>query len=677
MRFERGFRFRAIPALTAGIALLFLIEGCQPKRPPEEPAPAVPEAEAVFEQAQQYDRLGAFDRAFDAYEAFVREQPHGEKTRQALYRMARIRYGDRLFAEALSLLERIAREYPEHPDAPRIELEILSTLYHMGNHASCRTRGNAWLRTHSGHPLEGEVRFLLGRNEQEAGEPVEAFSQWMRAADLFAEDADALKRLDQAVTDLIQSASLDQLQEMSDIPTAHPYLPLILLRTAHLHVDREELAEAQEAAFALLDATSDPDRVIEARRILARIDEKLSVTKGRIGCLLPMSGPFRIYGEETLNGIQMAAAPWLDESSGPEIELLIRDTRGDADVTAAAVEELARESRVMAIIGPLSSKAAQAAAAKAQELGVPIITMTQKEDLPRIGDMVYRNFLTPSMQVEALLDRAVHILGLHRFGILYPDNPYGHHFMNLFWDGLEALGCEVTAVESYAPDKTDFADEVQRMLGLYYPRPASVVRMLEERKAAMGMGEEEEKADTEDEPEPILDFDAVFIPDNSERVALIAPQFPFHKVLNIRFLGTSLWQSQALIELAGDYVQGAILPSGFFSELDTEPVQSFVMGYEASFGQAPGLLAAVGYDTMRFLRETLSDPLILTRNDIRRAIYEFDGLEGATGRIRFDRYGELEKPPRILTVKGNRFVPFDDSQAASGATVQFTDGPLR
>jgi len=672
MRLKRGFRFGAIPAFTAGVALLFLIEGCQPKRPPQEPAAAAPEVDAAFEQAQQYDRLGAFDRAFDAYETFVRDQPYGEKTRQALYRMARIRYGDRQFAEALSLLKRIAREYPEHPDAPRIELEILTTLYRMGDHASCRTRGTDWLRTHSGHPLEGEVRFLLGRNEQEAGEPLEALSQWIRAADLLGKDADALERLDQAVADLIQSASLDQLQEMSNVPMPHPYFPDILLRIARLHLDREELSEAQETAFALLEATSDPERVLKARHILAAVDEKLSVYKGRVGCLLPMSGPFGIYGEETLNGIQLAAAPWLNDGTGPEIELLIRDTRGDADVTAAAVEELARESRVMAIIGPLSSKAAQAAAAKAQELGVPIITMTQKEDLPHAGDMVYRNFLTPSMQVETLLDRAVHLLGFHRFGILYPDNPYGRHFMNLFWDGLEALGCEVTAVESYAPDKTDFADEVQRMIGLYYPRPASVVRMLEERKAQIGLPEEDE-----DEPEPIVDFDAVFIPDNSERVALIAPQFPFHKVLNIRFLGTSLWQSPALIELAGDYVQGALLPSGFFSEIDTEPVQSFVMGYEASFGQAPGLLAAVGYDTMRFLRETLSDPLILTRNDLRRAIYEFDGLEGATGMIRFDRHGELEKPPRILTVKGTRFVPFDDSQAVSGATVQPTDGSLR
>ena len=654
---------------------MFLIGGCQPKRPPQEPAAAAPAAESLFEQAQQYDRLGEFDRALDAYEAYVREQPRGEKTRQALHRMARIRYGDRRFEEALSLLERIAREYPDHPGAPRIGLEILTTLYRLGDHASCRTRGNAWLEAHPGHPLEGEVRFLLGRNEKEAGEPVKALSQWTAAADLLAEDSEALERVDQAVSELIQSVSLETLREMSEVSAARAYLPDILLRIARLHLDREELAEAQKAAFDLLETTSDPERELEARRVLATVDEELSVHKGRIGCLLPMSGPFRIYGEEALNGIQMAMASWFGESPGTETELLIRDTRGDADVAAAAVEELALEHRVMALIGPLSSKAARAAADKAQELGVPIITMAQKEDLPRIGDMVYRNFLTPSMQVEAVLDRAVHSLGFRRFGILYPDNPYGRHFMNLFWDGLEARDCEVTAVESYAPDKTDYAEEVQRMVGLYYPRPASVARMLEERKARLGLTEDE-KSEDDDEPEPIVDFDAVFIPDNSERVALIAPQFPFHRVLGIRFLGTSLWQSEALIELAGDYVQGALLPSGFFAEVETEPVQSFVMEYEASFGQAPGLLAAVGYDTMRFLREILNNPRVLTRKDLQRAIYEFDGLEGATGRIRFERDGELKKPPRILTVKGSRFVPFEATAAAPGETGQPKARPL-
>lgn len=660
IRFALGLRLWAIPALAAGVALLFLIEGCQPKRPLKGPDAGTPAAEGAFEQARQYDRLGEFERAFDAYESYVNEQPHGEKTRQALHRMARIRYGDRRFAEALSLLERIARDYPEHPDKPQIGLEILTTLYRLGDHASCRTRGEAWLKAHSGHSLEGEVRFLLGRNEKEAGNPIEALSQWMRAADLFAEDAEALERLDQAVSGLIRSASIDDLLAMSEQRMAHPYLPDILFRIARLHADRAEFAEAQEAAFALLEATSDPDWVLEARRILARVDEEISVCTRRIGCLLPISGPFRIYGEETLNGIQMAAAPWLGEDSDSEIELLIRDTRGDADAAAAAVEELVRENRVMALIGPLSSKAAQAAAVKAQELGVPIITMTQKEDLPRVGEMVFRNFLTPSMQVKAVLDQAVHTLGFRRFGILFPDNPYGRHFMNLFWDGLDALDCEVTAVESYAPGKTDFAHEVRRMVGLYYPRPPSVVRMLEERKAQSDLPEEEED---QDELEPIVDFDAVFIPDNSERVALIAPQFPFHRILGVRFIGTSMWQSEALIELAGNYVQGALLPTGFFPEFETEPVQSFVMRYEASFEQAPGLLAAVGYDTVRFLKELLNNPRILTRNDLQKAIYACDGLEGATGRIRFDRHGEVEKPLPILTVKGTRFVPFHDITA--------------
>jgi len=77
------------------------------------------------------------------------------------------------------------------------------------------------------------------------------------------------------------------------------------------------------------------------------------------------------------------------------------------------------------------------------------------------GEMVFRNFLTPSQEVEGLLDVAMGQMDLKRFGILYPDNAYGRYCMNLFWDRLNDMGGTVTAVESYGVDDTDFADQIK------------------------------------------------------------------------------------------------------------------------------------------------------------------------------------------------------------------------
>ncbi len=650
---------RAVPALVAGMALLLLWGGCQPKRPPEAPE-TEPLAEDTFQQARELERSGALEQAYQAYEALARAHPGEETARRSLRRMAGIRSEAGRHEEALDLLERIQREFPDHPGRARLDLDILRTLLRMEDHDTCRTRGAAWLKRHAGSPLAGEAHHLLGRCEAADGRDVQAFSHWMEAAPLLSDSPERLSALDAAVHGLIERASLEDLEAMAGQQRANPYLPDSLQRAARLHMEQGNLTRAREAAQELLAATSSPDRQLEARRLLARVDEELSVRRGRIGCLLPLSGPYAIYGQEALNGIQMGAAPWLSSPDEPEVELVIQDTAGDPQTAVRAVEALVNEDQVMAVIGPLSSKVAEAAAARAQALGVPIVTLAQKGSIPGIGDMVFRNFLTPDMEVEALADHAFHELRLSRFGILYPDNPYGRYFMNLFWDRVDELGGTVTAVESYAPDKTDYADEVRKMVGLYHPRPPSVVRMLEEMKAESGVTETED----DDEPEPIVDFDAVFIPDNSERVSLVVPQLPFHRVLGVQLLGTSLWQSEALIELAGDYVQRGVLPSGFFRRNEAEPVGSFVSRYERSFGKAPDILAANGYDTIRYLRKLLADRTVLTREDLRRALYMSDAMAGVTGTIGFDAGGEVSKRPILLMVKGNRFVPVDRESPA-------------
>jgi ABC-type branched-subunit amino acid transport system substrate-binding protein len=638
------------------MALLLFTAGCQPKRPPEGPPPeAEVTAETGLEQALQYERLGELERAFEAYAEFIRDNPRDGKAPRVLHRMAGIRYGDRRFEEALSLYERIQRDYPAYPDRARVGAEMLTTLYRMEDLDACRSRGEAWLSEHPGHPLSGDVLFLLGRCEADAERPVRAFERWMEAARPLADDPGELRSLDTAVRGLIEAASLPQLEAMAEQREANPYLPDILHRISVLHEEEGRLDEARQAALDLLDVTSSPEWQLEARKVLARIDEELSVSRGRIGCLLPLSGPYAIYGRETLNGIQMGAANWLSGPGEPEIELIIRDTAGEEGKAVEEVEDLVRRERVMALIGPLSSKVAEAAATRAQELEVPIITLAQKESIPQIGDSVFRNFLTPAMEVEALADHAFYDQGVRRFGILYPDNPYGRYFMNLFWDRVEELGGTVTAVEAYPPEKTDFADEVKKMVGLHYPRPPSVVRMLERQRAASGATE------PPDEPEPIVDFEAVFIPDNSERVALVVPQLPFHRVLDVQLLGTSLWQSEALIELAGDYVQQAVLTSGFFPAGEAEPTASFVQQYRSAFGKEPGLLAAIGYDTVRYLKRVLENARVTTRNELRRALSESDGLPGVTGEIRFDAGGEVMKRPLLLTVKRDRFVPVDEA----------------
>ena len=96
---------------------------------------------------------------------------------------------------------------------------------------------------------------------------------------------------------------------------------------------------------------------------------------GTIGVVLPLSGPFARYGEETLQGIELAAGIFggpASAQSGPGVKLLIRDTAGRPELAAEAVRALAANSSVSAIIGPMLSGESEAAAAAAEAAGVPL-----------------------------------------------------------------------------------------------------------------------------------------------------------------------------------------------------------------------------------------------------------------------------------------------------------------
>jgi branched-chain amino acid transport system substrate-binding protein len=384
-----------------------------------------------------------------------------------------------------------------------------------------------------------------------------------------------------------------------------------------------------------------------AKEMLEKIDGILQVKPNIIGCLLPLSGPFAIYGQEVLHGVELGLDIFRETDEHlSSLELVIRDTEGNPDKAREAVRELAEQEKALVIIGPLISRVAEEAVERAQDLNIPIITLSQSEAVTGKGNMVFQNCLTPEDQVRSLTNKVIAEMGLKRFAILYPDNGYGTYFMNKFWDKVEFLGAEVTAVEAYDPKETDFAVPIKKMVGLYYPRPKPET-------------EEKTEEEPEEKPEPIVDFDAIFVPDSYERGGLVVSQLPFYDVVNVTILGTDLWNSPKLIEVAGRYVHGAIFPSGFFPGSRFRGVSSFVEQYKVNFQDKPGFLAAIGYDTIRMLKDLMREEgaNIKTRADLRTALTSIQGFEGVTGPMVFNSERRAERNPLLLTVSGRHFLP--------------------
>jgi branched-chain amino acid transport system substrate-binding protein len=636
---------QAVFALMAGTA--FFLAACQPKTTP---SVAVEEGRPdLLTLAEGYVKQGELDKALEAYRGFLQDAPKSEKSALALKRTSELYLKLNQPAKALTVLETIAQEYPDIPWIAGVHYDIATILSRIGEHRRSAIEALSWLDRYPHHPLKRDVVLLLGEDFSALGDKVEAFHWWLTAKTLWAGEPDQAAGLDRRLNELISSSGPILLRQFARDAAGTSYAPKIYDRMAQIYFEQGESQPAEEAATSLIHSTKDDIWISKGKAFLERLEEERAVKQGVLGVLLPLSGPFSIYGKEVLKGIQLGMDPGGDPPGKPGLALLIRDTEGDPEAAVAALEDLANNQKVMAVIGPLSSAAAGAAARKAQETGVPIITLSQREGIVEEGDMVFRNLLTPAQEIEGLLDVAVKRMGLKRFGILYPDNAYGRYCMNTFWDRLEEMGGSVTAVESYGVDQTDFADQIRKMAGLDHSRPRSLKRNV----AILQKKEDGESAGQPEKLEPVIDFDAVFIPDAFQRVAMIAPQLVFHDVLGVQLLGTSAWQSSKLIEMAKDYIQGAVFCSGFAPNAGDPDVRAFVDAYRRNFDGDPDLLAANGYDTIRLLKQLFAEEPIRTRRDLADALRGSQGFIGVTGTITFDSRGEAEKKPILLKISGN------------------------
>src|SRR5262249_57777901 len=88
---------------------------------------------------------------------------------------------------------------------------------------------------------------------------------------------------------------------------------------------------------------------------------------------------------------------------------------------------------------PISEESKRAALV-ADELQVPILTLTRAGKITDFGPNVFRNMLTDAAQADALAQYATKVLGYKSFAVLYPNVPYGVDLANQFWDRVVENG---------------------------------------------------------------------------------------------------------------------------------------------------------------------------------------------------------------------------------------------
>lgn len=595
----------------------------------------------LFKTAEQAFNNGYVDDAIKLFSDFVENHPESAMADDAYLRLGELYLQEGNSDEAINNFEKIITDYVGSDLMIEAKHKLSLTYFSKGFYNDAIQALKSLMTMPMGKTRKVAVTATIADSYFNLGRKMEALSWYEKALNEDPPEVTKNKIKKKAMSTISNYLNINELEELASrqagtfVGDYAKYAIIINM------VDEEKYDDAKKEAGKLVRETQIASMKIKGEEILDVIDQRMSVNANTIGCILPLSGKFAVYGKKLLNGVQLAAGI----IGG--INLVIKDSKGDPEEASKAVEELVDQDKVIAIVGPLISSVAEKAAETAQRRGVPMMALSKRAGIPETGDYIFRNFLTNAQQTRTLANHAVKELGIKRFAILYPKDSYGEELMNLFWNDVTLLGGEVVGIEGYNPDQYDFGIEIKKLIGMD------------------GVDKKKEK---KKEPSkriwPVIDFEAIFIPDGYEKVGLMSSQLVYNDIDEIQLLGTNSWHSTKLIDIGTKYVDGARFVSGFYLDSTRASTTEFSKEFEESFEEQPGIMEAMAYDATRMITEAIRGLKAKSRVEMRDALLSIEGFNGTTGKTSVSETGDVEKRLFVLTVKNNEIVEVIEPEKA-------------
>ncbi|MEA1946434.1 MAG: ABC transporter substrate-binding protein, partial [Thermodesulfobacteriota bacterium] len=475
------------------------------------------------------------------YDKYLSRFPDGHLAAEALMKKGLIHTALGKNGESRTIYNRLIAEYPSSPVASDARVEILVTFFNQGNYKQL-------IRHAADVPEETFFRVhilrtysLVGDSYMAIGSPAKALNYYLMAYTKTEkqEKEEIILKIESAAKAIDPATIISLLTRFkNELPVEY-----FIYRVGLGKVEWKKYEDAVGLLSEFIKKFPGNKNVQPAKKIIQDINEKFTFKHNMLGCLLPLSGPYTIYGNKILKCIEMALAQFNSQNNRSPIKLIVKDTESDPEKAVQAVCELSEE-RIGAIIGPVTTHEAAA--------------------------------------LEAQIE-----------------------------------------IPEQSREKTENSDR----------KPA----------------------------EPAVDFEAVFIPDGPTTSGLLVPQLAFYDVVGVHLFGTNLWHSDRLIQMAKQFIQGAIMADGFFAGSNSQKVKDFVEMFEETFHDKPGFIEAVAYDTAMILFDLVSRNDIQSRSEIKNEIMNLQDFQGVTGTTSFDNTGNAHKKLYLLQIQGDKFIEMENN----------------
>ncbi|MFH1754467.1 MAG: ABC transporter substrate-binding protein, partial [Candidatus Latescibacterota bacterium] len=203
-----------------------------------------------------------------------------------------------------------------------------------------------------------------------------------------------------------------------------------------------------------------------------------------------------------------------------------------------------------------------------------------------IGPWIFQTIVPQEVEVTAIARASVNDLLIKKFAVLSPNSGDRMDLGDFFTAEVRRLGGEVVAVEHYESGSTNFKDQLDLI-----------------REAA---------------PE------ALFIPGTSEDLILILPQINFYD-MHARLLGMSNWNSEKLIRLARQEIEGALFPLNVYHGEEKGAYDRLATVYQERFGGELSSVTVAAYFGAKLLLRGISEGAVdrtLMRDFLRQALHK-------------------------------------------------------
>lgn len=305
---------------------------------------------------------------------------------------------------------------------------------------------------------------------------------------------------------------------------------------------------------------------------------------------------------------------------GRRLEVVKKDDALSVTKGMIIAHEFANNVDMVAVIGTLNSYISVSTAPIYES--ADLLFLSQGSSANRLTEQGYEYFfrMIPSNRdVGEMLAMHAGLRDYQRVMIYYVKNEYGLDLANAFEKGAGAHGVEVVDRTSYLAGAGDYRLAMQHWRDFY-------------------------------------DFDAIFIAGSLPEAAQII--VAAREVgIDVPIFGGDGLDSDELIRLGKDAVEGTEVVS-FFHPDDPEPaVAAFNERFRARYdGRSPDTSAALGYDAVRLLAETMHRAGTTEPARVAQALREPVGWRGVTGMHTFDSAGNvLGKHVVIQVVKDGKF----------------------